>query len=74
MSRKIEPEFPKTEANGRNGNRFKDSQVKIKQDSPEIEGSDENVIISTYQNEDTIGDFKVYPNSGTVAFGSALHG
>ena len=31
-------------------------------------------MISTYQKEDTIGDFKVYPNSGTVAFGSALHG
>jgi hypothetical protein len=34
-------------------------------------------MISAYQNEDTIGDFKVYPkypNSGTVAFVSALHG
>ena len=33
-----------------------------------------NVIISTYQNEDTMGDLQVYPDSGTVAFGSALHG
>lgn len=33
-----------------------------------------NVIISTYQNEDSMGDLQVYPDSGTVAFGSALHG
>ena len=33
-----------------------------------------NVIISTYQNEDAMGDLQVYPDSGTVAFGSALHG
>ena len=33
-----------------------------------------NVIISTYQNEDTMGDLQVYPDYGTVAFGSALHG
>lgn len=33
-----------------------------------------NVIISTYQNQDTMGDLQVYPDSGTVAFGSALHG
>ena len=33
-----------------------------------------NVIISTYQNEDTMGDLQVYHDSGTVAFGSALHG
>jgi elongation factor 2 len=33
-----------------------------------------NVIISTYQNEEYMGDLQVYPDSGTVAFGSALHG
>ena len=33
-----------------------------------------NVIISTYQNMDIMGDLQVYPDSGTVAFGSALHG
>ena len=33
-----------------------------------------NVIISTYMNEDAMGDLQVYPDSGTVAFGSALHG
>ncbi|MCQ2962425.1 MAG: GTP-binding protein [archaeon] len=32
-----------------------------------------NVIISTYQQE-TMGDLQVYPDAGTVAFGSALHG
>lgn len=32
-----------------------------------------NVIISTYQQE-TMGDLQVYPDVGTVAFGSALHG
>ena len=73
MSRKIEPKFPKAETNGRNGTLLKDVQAKVKQDSPEIEESDENVMISTYQKEDTIGDFKVYPNSGTVAFGSTLY-
>ena len=33
-----------------------------------------NVIISTYQNEEYMGDLQVYPEAGTVAFGSALHG
>ena len=33
-----------------------------------------NIIISTYQNMDVMGDLQVYPDSGTVAFGSALHG
>lgn len=33
-----------------------------------------NVIISTYQKIDTIGDCQVYPNNGTVAMGSALQG
>ena len=33
-----------------------------------------NVIISTYQNEEAMGDLQVYPDVGTVAFGSALHG
>ena len=33
-----------------------------------------NVIISTYQNQDTMGDCQVYPENGTVAMGSALHG
>ena len=33
-----------------------------------------NVIISTYQNTETMGDCQVYPEIGTVAFGSALHG
>ena len=33
-----------------------------------------NVIISTYQNEEYMGDLQVYPDLGTVAFGSALHG
>ena len=33
-----------------------------------------NVIISTYQNIDAMGDLQVYPENGTVAFGSAIHG
>ena len=33
-----------------------------------------NVIISTYQNQDAMGDLQVYPEKGTVAFGSALYG
>ena len=33
-----------------------------------------NVIISTYMNEEAMGDLQVYPDAGTVAFGSALHG
>ena len=33
-----------------------------------------NVIISTYQNEEVMGNLQVYPDQGTVAFGSALHG
>ena len=33
-----------------------------------------NVIISTYQNQEAMGDLQVYPEQGTVAFGSALHG
>ena len=33
-----------------------------------------NVIISTYQKQDLMGDLQVYPDHGTVAFGSALHG
>jgi len=33
-----------------------------------------NVIISTYQKIDSIGDCQVYPNMGNVAMGSALHG
>jgi len=32
-----------------------------------------NVIIATYQ-DDTLGDCQVYPNKGTVSFGSGLHG
>jgi len=32
-----------------------------------------NVVISTYEDE-TLGDVQVYPNNGTVAFGSGLHG
>jgi elongation factor 2 len=32
-----------------------------------------NVIISTYHDE-TLGDVQVYPDKGTVAFGSGLHG
>ncbi|KAJ7669751.1 P-loop containing nucleoside triphosphate hydrolase protein [Mycena rosella] len=32
-----------------------------------------NVIISTYQ-EDILGDVQVFPDQGTVAFGSGLHG
>jgi len=32
-----------------------------------------NVIISMY-NEDALGDVQVYPEQGTVAFGSGLHG
>ncbi|CAL1694021.1 unnamed protein product [Somion occarium] len=32
-----------------------------------------NVIISTYHDE-TLGDVQVYPEKGTVAFGSGLHG
>ena len=33
-----------------------------------------NVIISTYQKSDMMEDCQVYPDKGTVAFGSALHG
>ena len=33
-----------------------------------------NVIISTDQNEEIMGNLQVYPEQGTVAFGSALHG
>ena len=33
-----------------------------------------NVIISIYQNTESIGDCQVYPEIGTVAMGSALHG
>ena len=33
-----------------------------------------NVIISTYQNSEAMGDLQVYPEKGTVAFGSAIHG
>ena len=33
-----------------------------------------NVIISTYQKFDQMGECQVYPNTGNVAFGSALHG
>jgi len=33
-----------------------------------------NVIISTYQKNDMMGECQVYPYQGTVAFGSALHG
>ena len=33
-----------------------------------------NVIISTYQNQEAMGDLQVYPEKGTVAFGSALYG
>jgi elongation factor 2 len=32
-----------------------------------------NVIVSTYHDE-TLGDVQVYPDKGTVAFGSGLHG
>jgi elongation factor 2 len=32
-----------------------------------------NVIIATY-NDDLLGDVQVYPNKGTVGFGSGLHG
>jgi len=32
-----------------------------------------NVVISTYE-DDALGDVQVYPNKGTVAFGSGLHG
>lgn len=32
-----------------------------------------NVIIATY-NDKTLGDVQVYPDRGTIAFGSALHG
>jgi elongation factor 2 len=32
-----------------------------------------NVVISTYKDE-TLGDVQVYPEQGTVAFGSGLHG
>jgi len=32
-----------------------------------------NVIISTYHDE-ALGDVQVYPEKGTVAFGSGLHG
>merc|ERR1719218_183426 len=34
---------------------------------------DVNVIISTYTDA-LMGDVQVYPNKGTVAFGSGLHG
>jgi elongation factor 2 len=34
---------------------------------------DVNVIISTYQDE-VLGDVQVYPDKGTIAFGSGLHG
>jgi elongation factor 2 len=33
-----------------------------------------NVIISTYQKNDMMGDCQVYPDQGNVAMGSALHG
>jgi len=33
-----------------------------------------NVIISTYQKSDMMGDCQVYPQNGNVAMGSALHG
>ena len=33
-----------------------------------------NVIISTYQNTESMGDCQVYPEIGTVAMGSALLG
>jgi len=33
-----------------------------------------NVIISTYQKFDMMGECQVYPSTGNVAFGSALHG
>jgi elongation factor 2 len=33
-----------------------------------------NVIISTYQKSDMMGDCQVYPDNGNVAMGSALHG
>ncbi|MCQ2973121.1 MAG: GTP-binding protein [archaeon] len=33
-----------------------------------------NVIISTYQNSESMADCQVYPENGTVAMGSALHG
>ena len=33
-----------------------------------------NVIISTYQKQDMMGDLQVYPDKGTVAFGSAIQG
>ena len=32
------------------------------------------MIISTYQNTGAMGDLQVYPENGTVAFGSAIHG
>jgi len=32
-----------------------------------------NVIISTYNNEDALGDVQVVPAAGTVSFGSGLH-
>lgn len=32
-----------------------------------------NVIISTYEDE-ALGDVQVYPNRGTIAFGSGLQG
>merc|ERR1719453_2782751 len=32
-----------------------------------------NVIVSTY-NDELMGDVQVYPEKGTVAFGSGLHG
>ncbi|THU93360.1 eukaryotic translation elongation factor 2 [Dendrothele bispora CBS 962.96] len=33
-----------------------------------------NVIISTYNDPATLGDLQVYPDKGTVAFASGLHG
>ncbi len=35
---------------------------------------DANVVISTYMKSEQMGDCQVYPSSGTVAMGSALHG
>lgn len=34
---------------------------------------DVNVSIATYQNADTMGELLVFPENGTVAFGSGLH-
>lgn len=33
-----------------------------------------NVLISTYQDENAMGDLQVHPSEGTIAFGSGLHG